>query len=564
MKLIIEDDEGRKTVVPLVQEEMEITIGRQEDNAIRLTERNVSRKHARLTRKKNEVFVEDLGSYCGIKVNGQRIDGVTRIAAGDVFQIGDYDLGLQIDKVEARASVAVKSAPDQTQPAFAKIPSQRLSTSIISIENAADYDNVPVVDIPSEEAPRLVVLTGDLKGREFSCIRSVLTCGRDFENDIAIDHRSLSRSHCKFIRTPNGEWKVVDLESSNGVQVNGETYSVGTLASGDTVTIGRVKLRFISPEEADSSGHGGKASGRIAMIGGCVGLLLIGAVAGVFFARGTASNESAPQVVASQPSVPEEAPVAPSQPVEPEPEPAPQPAAEPAVEPAPVVAPQVDEGALQAMNEGKALMAKGKYAEALPLLQKAAEAKIEGAEALVAEAARESDAVDTLKTAQDLFDEGQFDEALAQLESIPEKSALQGEAKSLREEIEAAVAEAEEEERREEERQAAARAKAEARKQAAAKKARHPYGSAYVEIPADKMEVLDSYLGEMCDNPGKAIGMLRRLIKENPQYGDAYMFLGSCYIATQETEKGEQQYKIFLKRWPKHPDAQMVRDSLGQ
>ena len=57
---------------------------------------------------------------------------------------------------------------------------------------------------------------------------------------------------------------------------------------------------------------------------------------------------------------------------------------------------------------------------------------------------------------------------------------------------------------------------------------------------------------------------LRRLIKENPQYGDAYMFLGSCYIATQETEKGEQQYKIFLKRWPKHPDAQMVRDSLGQ
>ena len=562
MKLIIEDDEGRKTVVPLVQEEMEITIGRQEDNAIRLTERNVSRKHARLTRKKSEVFIEDLGSYCGIKVNGQRIDGVTRIAAGDVFQIGDYDLGLQIDKVEERVSVAAKSAPDQAQPAFAKIPSQRLSTSIISIENAADYDNVPVVDIPSEEAPRLVILTGDLKGREFSCIRSVLTCGRDFENDIAIDHRSLSRSHCKFIRTLNGEWKVVDLGSSNGVQVNGETYSVGTLASGDTVTIGRVKLRFVSPEEEAAHGHGGKAGGRIAMIGGCVGLLLIGAVAGVFFARGSASNESMPQVVAPPPSVSEEAPVAQAQPVDAAPAPEPTPAAEPAAEPAPV--PQVDEAALQAMSDGKALMAKGKYAEALPLLQKAAEAKIEGAEALVAEAAREEDAADTLKTAQDLFDEGQFDEALAQLESIPEKSALHGEAKSLREEIEAAVAEAEEEERREEERQAAARAKAEARKQAAAKKARHPYGSAYVEIPADKMEVLDGYLGEMCDNPGKAIGMLRRLIKENPNYGDAYMFLGSCYIATQETEKGEQQYKIFLKRWPKHPDAQMVRDSLGQ
>ncbi len=34
MKLIIEDDEGRKTVVPLVREE--ITIGRQDGNIIRI------------------------------------------------------------------------------------------------------------------------------------------------------------------------------------------------------------------------------------------------------------------------------------------------------------------------------------------------------------------------------------------------------------------------------------------------------------------------------------------------------------------------------------------------
>ena len=40
MKLIIEDDEGRKTVVPFARDE--ITIGRQEGNTIRLTERNVS------------------------------------------------------------------------------------------------------------------------------------------------------------------------------------------------------------------------------------------------------------------------------------------------------------------------------------------------------------------------------------------------------------------------------------------------------------------------------------------------------------------------------------------
>ena len=37
MKLIIEDDEGRKTVVPVVRDE--ITIGRNDANIVRLTEK---------------------------------------------------------------------------------------------------------------------------------------------------------------------------------------------------------------------------------------------------------------------------------------------------------------------------------------------------------------------------------------------------------------------------------------------------------------------------------------------------------------------------------------------
>lgn len=560
MKLIIEDDEGRKTVVPLVQEEMEITIGRQEDNTIRLTERNVSRKHARLTRRKSDFFIEDLGSYCGIKVNGQRIRGTTRLAVGDVFQIGDYDLGLQGDKNEDRAHSAASKVPTDSPPgpSLSQVPSQRLSTSIISIENAADYDDVPVVDIPLEEAPRIVILSGDLKGREFACIRSVLTVGRDFENDIAIDHRSLSRNHCKFIRTPKGEWKVVDLESSNGVQVNGERYSVGTLVSGDTVSIGRVKLRFLDPgQEASASPARGReafsdaaravrSGPPIAVIALSIGLLALAGTAGFLVFKGR-SKADQPQVlaVAQPPSAAEQA--APPTPPE----------------PTTAVPPPVDAEALQAFEAGKSMMAAGRFSEALAQLQKAADAKIEGADALVGEAAKEVDAADALKASQALLEEAQFEEARAQLEGIPTSSALSGAAKALQAKIEAAEVE-EREQQEAQARQEQQAAKAQARKQAAAKKARHPYGSAYVEIPADKMQELDGYLGEMCDNPGKAIGLLKRLLKENPNYGDAYMFLGSCYIATQETDKGERQYRFFLSKWPKHPDAPMVRDSLGQ
>ena len=69
-KLVISDDEGKTTVVPLVRDE--ITIGRKEGNTIRLTERNVSRRHARIHRKSADYVLEDLASYNGIVVNGAR------------------------------------------------------------------------------------------------------------------------------------------------------------------------------------------------------------------------------------------------------------------------------------------------------------------------------------------------------------------------------------------------------------------------------------------------------------------------------------------------------------
>ena len=86
-KLIIEDDEGHTTIVPLVKEE--ITIGRKEGNTIRLTERNVSRHHARLIKSNGTVFIEDLDSYNGVKVNGDKITARTNVREGDLIEIGD-------------------------------------------------------------------------------------------------------------------------------------------------------------------------------------------------------------------------------------------------------------------------------------------------------------------------------------------------------------------------------------------------------------------------------------------------------------------------------------------
>lgn len=280
LKLIIEDDEGRKTVVPFVREE--ITIGRQEGNTIRLTERNVSRRHARLMRNNGHVLIEDLGSYNGIRINGDRILGQVQVADGDLIQIGDYDLALQAEEggkqpaaLTVPLEVATRKLPDPsaTLPSLPAVelpqeaadedvrdaeegevgndtpPStpKHQSTAVIRIDSIEGNRKRAVAELDASEAPRLVVLNTDFAGREFVCNRTQMEIGRTDDNDIALDHRSLSRTHCKVVREETGEWRVVDMQSANGLMVNGESYAQVTLRPGDVIELGHVKLKFVGP-----------------------------------------------------------------------------------------------------------------------------------------------------------------------------------------------------------------------------------------------------------------------------------------------------------------------------
>src|SRR5882724_338833 len=105
-KLVIQDDEGKTTVVPLIRDE--ITIGRKEGNTIRLTERNISRRHAQLMREGGIYKLRDLDSYNGVTINGRRVQGESAINTGAQIQIGDYTL---VVEEEALASKSVP--PDE-------------------------------------------------------------------------------------------------------------------------------------------------------------------------------------------------------------------------------------------------------------------------------------------------------------------------------------------------------------------------------------------------------------------------------------------------------------------
>lgn len=90
---------------------------------------------------------------------------------------------------------------------------------------------------PSARA-RVVVLAGDAPvGRRFP-IGDSLVIGRADEADITVDDLEASRRHARIYRKPDKRYVVEDLNSRNGITVNGERVTKWTLSFGDEIRLG--------------------------------------------------------------------------------------------------------------------------------------------------------------------------------------------------------------------------------------------------------------------------------------------------------------------------------------
>jgi pSer/pThr/pTyr-binding forkhead associated (FHA) protein len=69
------------------------TVGRSDDNVVVLDgDDYASGRHARVESGLDGTWVIDLGSTNGTYVNGERIQGRTRLHEGDLLQVGDTEL----------------------------------------------------------------------------------------------------------------------------------------------------------------------------------------------------------------------------------------------------------------------------------------------------------------------------------------------------------------------------------------------------------------------------------------------------------------------------------------
>jgi len=215
-KLTIEDDQASKTVVHLVRDEY--TIGRAEENTVRLTERNISRRHARLTKPGERWQLLDLTSYNGCYVNGQRVSEKHEIVHGDLVQLGDYRLQILDDSI----------------------------LDPVSFDKAVTMPAAPRSQALLGQPDRLVMVVGPTVGAEFPLTQDrPLVVGRGEECDVSINHPSVSRVHAEIQPLGDGRYEIVDRESANGVRVNGVELPRTLLDARDVIELGDVILKFI-------------------------------------------------------------------------------------------------------------------------------------------------------------------------------------------------------------------------------------------------------------------------------------------------------------------------------
>ncbi len=90
----------------------------------------------------------------------------------------------------------------------------------------------------------------DAAGTRHLLQATAVRIGRGADNDIRLRNNSVSTNHATISRKGDG-WQIVDLDSSNGVTVNGRPVAQSPLHASDVIELGEVRLRFLLTPSVD-------------------------------------------------------------------------------------------------------------------------------------------------------------------------------------------------------------------------------------------------------------------------------------------------------------------------
>jgi hypothetical protein len=144
----------------------------------------------------------------------------------DFGEFGIATRMVQPDRSAAAGEPAGTVEPGSTmiyKPKAAQPPTQAVSAEELGVE------------------AELVTLSFD--GTRYEVKQRRVVIGRSRECDIQLSDTNVSRRHAE-LRQEGATYWIVDLESTNGVEVNGRRVKRAKLSDGDTITVGSTEVTF--------------------------------------------------------------------------------------------------------------------------------------------------------------------------------------------------------------------------------------------------------------------------------------------------------------------------------
>ena len=106
----------------------------------------------------------------------------------------------------------------------------------------------------ASDSGSFVVISGSELGRRYLLPAGEARIGRVSGNEIAVDDRSISRTHARVFPTPEG-FVIEDLASTNGLLINDVATTRKLLCDGDIVRLGRTVLKFLTNTNLEVDYH---------------------------------------------------------------------------------------------------------------------------------------------------------------------------------------------------------------------------------------------------------------------------------------------------------------------
>ena len=101
-------------------------------------------------------------------------------------------------------------------------------------------------------AAKLILSMDGVVLKEYALNKERMTIGRKPHNDIVIDNLAVSGEHAAVVTILNDSF-LEDLDSTNGVAVNGEQIKKHFLQNSDVIEIGKYKLKYLNDQQSQTT-----------------------------------------------------------------------------------------------------------------------------------------------------------------------------------------------------------------------------------------------------------------------------------------------------------------------